>query len=88
MAREILFSDFKCDCGHRGSFCEGTVKECKEQSVKRPVSLGDSEKDEHFIVFRRGRAIEIECPELGSVPLDAAAEKPNHRPRRAKDPRV
>jgi hypothetical protein len=88
MAREILFSDFECDCGHRGSFCESTVKECQEQGMKRPVSLGDCENAEHFIVFRQGRAIEIECPELGSVPLDAAAEKPHHRTRRAKDPRV
>ena len=90
MAREILFSDFECDCGHRSSFGEGTVNECKEQSLKRPVHLADSERNEHVIIFRQGRAIAIECPKLGTVSLVATdrAEQARSTRRRVEAPQV
>ena len=68
MAR-VFLSDFECDCGHISSFCFGTVTECEARSRQKPVLLADSEADEHTIVFRGGRAIQIDCPRLGKVPL-------------------
>jgi hypothetical protein len=64
--KEIDFSSYECDCGHRSHFFENTIKEAKAISQKRPVHLGDSEADEHIIVFKQGKMVEILCPRRDS----------------------
>ena len=71
MARVVL-SDFECDCGHVSPFSFGTIRECEERSQKKPVLLADSEPEEHTIVFRGGRAVQIDCPRLVKVALAMA----------------
>jgi len=39
-----------------------TIREIKAMSRKKKVRLGDSEPDEHIIVFYKGEMIDIICP--------------------------
>ena len=71
MARAVL-SEFECDCGHVSPFGFGTVRECADRSPEKPVLLADSEPEEHTIVFRGGRAVQINCPRLEKVALPTA----------------
>ena len=64
--KEIDFSSYECDCGHQSHFFENTINEVKAMSHKRTVHLGDSEADEHTIVFKQGKMIEILCPRMDS----------------------
>jgi hypothetical protein len=41
---------------------ENTIKEMKAMSHKKRVRLGDAEPDEHFIVFYKGKMVDIICP--------------------------
>ena len=65
MAKELFPSSFICDCGHESHFFENTVRDMKKMSKKKEVRLGDSEKNEHMIIFYKGDAKEVECPEKG-----------------------
>ena len=56
-------------CGHESDFFESTVREMEKMSKKKRVSLGDGEDNEHTIVFYKGNAIEILCPELGTCAI-------------------
>ena len=62
MPKEIFPSSYLCDCGHRSDFFENTIREAKAKSHKHRVRLGDSEPDEHTIVFYKGEMIDIICP--------------------------
>ena len=63
MPKEIFPSSFECDCGHQSDFCEGTVNEMKRMSRSKEVRLGDGcGSEEHFIVFRGGEMVDIQCP--------------------------
>jgi hypothetical protein len=62
MSIEIFPSSFRCDCGQELDFFENTVKEIKMMSKTKRVRLGDHE---HTIVFYKGEAIEIICPQKG-----------------------
>jgi hypothetical protein len=64
--KQIDFSSYECDCGHQSHFFQNTIKEVKSISHKRTVYLGDSEADEHTIVFKHGEMIEILCPRTDS----------------------
>jgi len=69
MATEICPSSFRCDCGHESDFFEDTVTEMQEMSKKKRVYLGDDADNEHTVVFDKGKAIEILCPELGACAI-------------------
>jgi len=62
MPREIFPSSFECDCGHQSHFFENTIREIKAMSYSKRVFLGDSERDEHYIIFHKGHMIDIICP--------------------------
>jgi hypothetical protein len=62
MPKEIYPSSYECDCGHQSDFFENTVREAKAMSHKKRIYLGDSEPDEHTIVFYKGEMVEILCP--------------------------
>jgi hypothetical protein len=64
--KEIDFSSYECDCGHQSHFFANTIKEAKTMSQRRTVRLGDSEVDEHTIVFKHGKMVEILCPKTDS----------------------
>ena len=64
--KEIDFSSYECDCGHQSHFFENTIREAKAISHKRTVHLGDSEADEHTIVFKHGKMVEILCSRTDS----------------------
>jgi hypothetical protein len=64
--KEIDFSSYECDCGHQSHFFENTIREAKAISHKRTVHLGVSEADEHTIVFKHGKMVEILCPRADS----------------------
>ena len=62
MPREIYPSSYVCDCGHQSHFFENTIREIKALSHKKREYLGDSEPDEHTIVFHKGEMVDIICP--------------------------
>ena len=62
MPKELFPSSYLCDCGHQSDFFENTIREAKRMSQKKKVRLGDSELDEHTIVFYRGKMVDIVCP--------------------------
>jgi hypothetical protein len=64
--KEIDFSSYECDCGHQSHFFANTIKEAKAMSQRRTVRLGDSEAEEHIIVFEHGKMVEILCPKTDS----------------------
>jgi len=80
--KEIDFSSYECDCGHQSHFFANTIKEAKAMSQRRTVRLGDSEADEHTIVFEHGRMVQILCPKT-----DPQQQSGRKRPRRRKSPR-
>jgi hypothetical protein len=63
---EIFPSSYRCDCGHLSHFFENTIREAKAMSKKRAVHLGDSESDEHTIVFEYGTMVTILCPKANT----------------------
>ncbi len=69
MATEIFPSSFRCNCGHESDFFENTVTEMEEMSKKKRVYLADDADNEHTVVFYKGKAIEILCPELGTCAI-------------------
>ena len=70
MARFLFPSSFECDCGHQSDFFESSIREMSAMSRrKKAVRIGDSEENEHFIVFRKGQAAEVVCPQLGPCPI-------------------
>lgn len=79
MPKEIDFSSYECDCGHHSHFFANTIKEAKAMSQKRTIRLGDSEADEHTIVFKHGTMVEILCPKT-----DSQRQSPSKSPRRRK----
>lgn len=65
MPKELFPSSYECDCGHVSHFFENTIRECKRESDRKEVRLGDSDlPDEHFIVFFQGEMVDIICPKL------------------------
>ena len=62
MPKEIFPSSYECDCGHQSHFFENTIREMKAMSHNKKVYLGDSEPDEHTIVFYKGKMVDIICP--------------------------
>lgn len=66
MPKDIGFSSYECDCGHQSHFFANTIKEAKATSQKRTVHLGDSEAEQHVIVFEHGKMVEILCPRSDS----------------------
>ena len=79
MPKEIDFSSYECDCGHQAHFFANTIQEAKAMSQKRTVRLGDSEADEHTLVFEHGKMVEILCPQT-----DSQQQSPTKGPRRRK----
>ena len=67
MPRELYPSSYECDCGHQSHFSENTIREARTKSRKREIHLGDSEVDEHTIIFFRGEAVRVICPEKGRL---------------------
>jgi hypothetical protein len=65
--KEIDFSSYECDCGHRSHFFENTIREAKAMSHRRRVRLLDSEAEEHTIVFEHGKMVDILCPKTDSA---------------------
>jgi AbrB family looped-hinge helix DNA binding protein len=63
MPKELYPSSYLCDCGHQSDFTENTIREIKAMSQKRLIRLGDSEPNEHTIVFYKGEMVGILCPE-------------------------
>ena len=61
MAVELFPSSFRCDCGQELHFFENTVRDMKKMSKNKRVRLGE---EDHTVVFYKGEAIEILCPEL------------------------
>ena len=53
LPKEIFPSSYQCDCGHQSHFVSRTIREIKAMSQKRLIYLGDSEVEEHTIVFYR-----------------------------------
>jgi hypothetical protein len=66
MAREIDISSYRCDCGHEAHFFENSILEMKRMSLKKKVRL---QEDGHAIVFDKGKAIEMICPQRGKCPI-------------------
>jgi hypothetical protein len=62
MPKEIDYSSYECDCGHQSHFFENTIREIKAASMRKKVHLADSEREEHTIVFHKGRMVDILCP--------------------------
>lgn len=61
MPREIYPSSYECDCGHQSHFFENTIREAKALSLKKKVLLRDSARQEHIIVFSKGKMIDVIC---------------------------
>jgi len=76
MSHEIYPSSYECDCGHQSHFFENTVREAKAISHRKKVYLGDSEPDEHTIVFYKGEMVEILCP--NARPKQPSTRKGRH----------
>lgn len=73
MAIKLFPSSFKCDCGHQLNFFENTVRDMEKMSEKKRVRLVDGYgKEEHTIIFYKGKAIEIICPKLGNCKIKSA----------------
>ncbi len=62
MPKEIFPSSYECDCGHQSHFFENIIRKIKAMSYKKKVYLGDSETDEHTIVFYKGEMVDMICP--------------------------
>jgi len=71
MPRELVPSSYLCDCGHVSHFAENTIREAKERSHKRIIRLLDSGPNEHTIVFRKGKMVDIICPLTADAPEGA-----------------
>ena len=69
MAKQSLPSSFECDCGHESHFFEGTVREIEKMSKRKKTRLSDSENNKHTIIFYKGHAVEIICPQLGKCKI-------------------
>jgi hypothetical protein len=67
MPRELYPSSYECDCGHQSHFAENTIREARTKSRKREIHLGDSEIDEHTIIFFKEEAVRLICPEKGRL---------------------
>jgi hypothetical protein len=65
MPKEIFPSSYLCDCSHQSDFFENTIREAKRRSRKKKIYLGDSEIEEHVIVFFKGKMVDIICPKAG-----------------------
>jgi len=59
---KVFPSSYRCPCGHMSHFAENTIREAKARSLQRIIRLGDSETDEHYILFHKGRMVDIICP--------------------------
>jgi hypothetical protein len=64
MPKELFPSSYECDCGHVSHFFENTIRECKRESARKEIRLGDSAPagQEHTIVFFQGKMVDIICP--------------------------
>ncbi|MBM4026135.1 MAG: hypothetical protein FJ280_12120 [Planctomycetes bacterium] len=67
MASEIDISSYRCDCGYEAHFFPKTIRQMERMSLKKRVSLGEGR---HGIVFHRGKAIEMICPQKGTCPIE------------------
>jgi hypothetical protein len=67
MPTELYPSSYECDCGHQSHFSENTIREARTKSHKREIRLGDSEIDEHTILFFKGEAVSLICPGRGRL---------------------
>jgi len=61
MPQELYPSSYVCDCGYECSFCEGTVREIRQKSLKKPQAL-IADDEAHEIIFSRGKCVAIWCP--------------------------
>ena len=82
MPKEIDFSSYECDCGHQSHFFANTIKEAKAMSQRHTVRLGDSEADEHTIVFQHGKMVEILCPKMSQTGSQRQSKRKNTRRRK------
>ena len=62
MPKKIDVSSYECDCGHQSHFFVNTIREMEKMYLKKKVRIGDSEENEHFIVFHKGEMVDIICP--------------------------
>ena len=75
MPRDIDGFSYECDCGHQSHFCGSTLSEVKTKSHRRPVYLGDAAfPNEHTIVFRNGKMVDIICPKIKAKLSDQASD--------------
>ena len=67
MAKRIVPSTFECNCGHQIHFFESTVSgmEAESRKARKPQRIRDSEDGKHDVVFEKGRAVSVMCPQLG-----------------------
>lgn len=84
MPREIFPSSYECDCGHQSHFFENTIKEMKTVSRKKNKKqyLGDSEIEEHLVVFYLGEMIDIVCPKQTEEGRSSGDERKNRKRRK------
>ena len=68
MPKEMFFSSYRCDCGHRIDFSENTVNEVKEKSKRKRqwlIETCDDPTAEHVVVFDGGEMVDILCSDGG-----------------------
>jgi hypothetical protein len=68
MPKEIFFSSYLCDCGHRIDFGGDTVSEVKQKSKRKRqwlIETCDDPAAEHVVVFDAGEMVDILCPDDG-----------------------
>ena len=75
MPKEIFPSSYLCNCGHQSDFSENTILEAKRMSHKKKIYLSDSEKEEHTIVFFKGKMVDIICPKAGETDMNCMSRR-------------
>jgi len=72
MPEWIYPSSYLCDCGRQCDFCENTIKEMREVSLKRKKEqvLG-ADDGQHRVVFHKGMWVALICPKKGRQPAHA-----------------
>jgi hypothetical protein len=66
MAKRLVPSSFRCDCGHESHFFERTIREMESDRGHKPQRLrDDSVANPHSIEFINGVAVAVLCPKVG-----------------------
>ncbi len=68
MPKEIFFSSYRCDGGHRIDFSENTVSEVKQKSKRKRqwlIETCDDPSAQHVGVFEGGEMVDLLCSDAG-----------------------